>query len=272
VGKKFALQDTILVVEQDGEVAVYSIANPEQPVELASTDIAPQHQLYFIDLQMPYLYLTTGYQTWEEEWWENRVYHLDFDNSNTLTAVFAELSNVVGKGRFIPLWNGFAVSAISSADGAGTLRLFATDGATAAELTGYYEAPWSLEVMDVRDERLLVREGYTGLAWYDFSLALAVEEPGRDDAIPTEASIAAIYPNPFNESVRIAYSLPKPGEMRLAVYDLLGREVALIREGHSPAGRMETQWRAGGLASGTYFLRLQQGDGLRDVKRVQLVK
>ncbi|NBC15796.1 MAG: T9SS type A sorting domain-containing protein [Bacteroidetes bacterium] len=55
----------------------------------------------------------------------------------------------------------------------------------------------------------------------------------------------------------IRYALPEPTRVRLAVYDLLGREVATLADGLKPAGRHEAIFEASGLPSGVYLYRLE---------------
>jgi hypothetical protein len=73
------------------------------------------------------------------------------------------------------------------------------------------------------------------------------------------------YPNPFNPSTTIAYTLQKPANVRLAVYDVAGRQVSTIVSQYQQEGRYLVKWNADDaqgfkLASGMYFARLQVGD------------
>lgn len=90
---------------------------------------------------------------------------------------------------------------------------------------------------------------------YDPSMITGVDDP--DSGVPDGFALAQNYPNPFNPSTRIAYTLPAGGRARLAVYDVMGREVAVLFEGTKTAGRHEAVWNAGGWPSGTYFYRLE---------------
>ncbi|OGX06893.1 MAG: hypothetical protein A2Z88_08480 [Omnitrophica WOR_2 bacterium GWA2_47_8] len=65
------------------------------------------------------------------------------------------------------------------------------------------------------------------------------------------------YPNPFNPSTTIRFELSARTPVRLAVYDLLGREVAVLVNETLESGIFEATWNAAGAASGTYFYRLQ---------------
>lgn len=89
--------------------------------------------------------------------------------------------------------------------------------------------------------------------------------------LPTEFALASNYPNPFNPTTAIAFQLPAPGLARLAVYDLLGREVALLTDGTLPAGRHEVQFDASGLASGMYLYALDVA-GQRLTRSMLLLK
>jgi mannose/cellobiose epimerase-like protein (N-acyl-D-glucosamine 2-epimerase family) len=79
-------------------------------------------------------------------------------------------------------------------------------------------------------------------------------------ALPTEAALEQNYPNPFNPSTLIRFSLPRGADIRLSVYDLLGREVALLSQGETSAGMHEVRFDAPGLASGVYIARLTLGE------------
>jgi hypothetical protein len=68
------------------------------------------------------------------------------------------------------------------------------------------------------------------------------------------------YPNPFNPSTTIKYDLPKLSDVRLSVYDVLGREVSVLVNEKRDAGVHEVTLDGSGLASGVYLYRLQAGD------------
>jgi hypothetical protein len=88
--------------------------------------------------------------------------------------------------------------------------------------------------------------------------------------IPVRFSLEQNYPNPFNPSTTIRYSLLHTGYIRLLVYDVLGRQVALLVDKRQDAGVYETSFDASFLPSGVYFLRMQAGDFMKTRKMVLL--
>ncbi len=67
-------------------------------------------------------------------------------------------------------------------------------------------------------------------------------------------------PNPFNASTALSYKLQAASNVKLAIYDIAGREVAVIAQGFYPAGNHQAIWYASGKASGVYFARLKAGE------------
>jgi len=79
------------------------------------------------------------------------------------------------------------------------------------------------------------------------------------------------YPNPFNPSTKIGFSIPKNSLVDLRVYDILGREAAVIMSGFVNAGEYEVEFDARNLASGIYYYRFKTPDYV-NVKKMTLVK
>ncbi|TAK93745.1 T9SS type A sorting domain-containing protein [Patescibacteria group bacterium] len=73
---------------------------------------------------------------------------------------------------------------------------------------------------------------------------------------PTGYQLSANYPNPFNSSTWIEYSVPYQSSVTLKVMDVLGRELATLVSGERGAGRHRVEWNAGRSPSGVYFYRL----------------
>jgi hypothetical protein len=79
------------------------------------------------------------------------------------------------------------------------------------------------------------------------------------------------WPNPFNPSTNLSFSVERTAAARLAVYDLLGREVAVLVDGMVEAGAHMATFDAGALPSGVYFARLSS-EGRSATQRLLLVR
>jgi hypothetical protein len=88
--------------------------------------------------------------------------------------------------------------------------------------------------------------------------------------LPAAYGLSQNYPNPFNPRTVLEYDLPRSGEVRLTVYNVLGQKVAELVRSHLPAGYHHAVWDASGLASGVYFARLEAGAYSRTVKMLLL--
>jgi len=82
----------------------------------------------------------------------------------------------------------------------------------------------------------------------------------RDMQMPANFRLNQNYPNPFNPTTTIKYDLPKDSRVTLKVFDILGREVAMLVNEEQRAGFKFIVWNGAGYASGVYFYRLRAGD------------
>ena len=90
-------------------------------------------------------------------------------------------------------------------------------------------------------------------------------------ALPQSFDLAQNYPNPFNPITTLHYELPEAAQVRLVVYDVLGRQVATLVDEQKEAGRYDVQFDASRLSSGTYFYRIEAGS-FQAVKQMILLK
>ena len=88
---------------------------------------------------------------------------------------------------------------------------------------------------------------------------------------PDELALHGNYPNPFRERTTIRYELPRAGDVRIDVYNVLGQRVATLVDERMEAGREEMVFDARRLASGVYFVRLRAADETR-VEKITVVR
>ncbi len=85
----------------------------------------------------------------------------------------------------------------------------------------------------------------------------SVNENQISDLIPADFSLAQNFPNPFNPSTRISFSLPESAVVKLSVYNILGQEIEVLVNGFRNAGTYEATWNAENLSSGLYIYKLE---------------
>lgn len=107
--------------------------------------------------------------------------------------------------------------------------------------------------------------------------AASVDPPARaafelvDDA-PQPFRLSTARPNPFATSSRIELSLDEPTTLTVAMYDALGRRVALLHEGFTRPGTYSLRLEAGDLPPGLYIVRAHDGRGTTATRSVALVR
>ena len=109
----------------------------------------------------------------------------------------------------------------------------------------------------------------TTLYW---SALISTTDTDEDaEQLPSKYALEALYPNPFNATVRMRYALPTTAQVDVRIYNLLGREVAHRALGRVAAGRHELSFNASQWASGLYFVRWQAGE-VTQVRKAVLMK
>ncbi|NOZ60147.1 MAG: T9SS type A sorting domain-containing protein [Calditrichaeota bacterium] len=89
-------------------------------------------------------------------------------------------------------------------------------------------------------------------------------------AVAMKYDMSQNYPNPFNPQTRISYTIAKPGNVKLAVYNVLGQKVATLVDEYKAASTYRVTFDASNLTSGVYFYRLETGDFSKTMKMMLL--
>ena len=122
---------------------------------------------------------------------------------------------------------------------------------------------------------------YNGSSWvgvgYNLRLRAIVTSGAGASSVetaegtPERYELLQNYPNPFNPSTTIGFSIPAQNRVMLKIYNLLGQEVETLINNDYAAGKYRVQWQPVGLATGTYFYRLQAGS-YTESKKLLLLK
>lgn len=131
----------------------------------------------------------------------------------------------------------------------------------AFDLTAPSEQPQNI------DFKLASEEGTT-VGW---SARITAPESGA--ATPPKFQLHGNYPNPFNPTTTISYSLPQTMNVQLTVYNVLGQKIATLINSDQQAGVQNVSWDASRVASGTYIYRIvaEAQDGQRFVREQKMV-
>lgn len=111
------------------------------------------------------------------------------------------------------------------------------------------------------------------IRWTYGSDGAATSNESGDATLPSRTQLHPNAPNPFNPSTRIRFTIAAAQAatpVRLEVFDLLGRKVAVLVDGNLAAGTHQVEFDAGNLSSGVYLYRLQTADGVQTRSMVLL--
>jgi hypothetical protein len=89
-------------------------------------------------------------------------------------------------------------------------------------------------------------------------------------SLPNQMELQQNYPNPFNASTKISFSIQLRCHVSLKIYDLLGREVAMLVDQRKEPGSYSVEWNAKNFSSGVYLYRLQAGDFMKTKTLIML--
>ncbi len=135
----------------------------------------------------------------------------------------------------------------------------ALTGAAVPPTDGFFTAVTYLGAFSQQDTWIT---GWTALATTGFLADLTVDVEDSDLPVLAEGTMMA-FPNPFRTSTDIAFTLAQAQHVHLAVYDLMGREIAVLVDEHLSAGAKTASFEAGSLASGMYLYRLTTDSGTK---------
>ena len=129
---------------------------------------------------------------------------------------------------------------------------------------------WTPSVAGNFDVELLASNGFAPADTQRFAITVIDNtDADEESALPESFEIGSIYPNPFSSSITIDYSVPKASAIRVAVFDILGRQVALLQDALRPAGKHQVAWNPdAGVTAGIYLIRITTDQGESQVREV----
>jgi carboxypeptidase T len=125
--------------------------------------------------------------------------------------------------------------------------------------------------------RLVADAGSVADGWYVDDVVITAYNVGgitgveNNNNVPGRFSLEQNYPNPFNPVTQINYSLAKDEFVKIKVFDILGREVAVLVNKNQKAGKYSVDFDGTSFASGLYMYKIESGN-FTDVKKMTLIK
>jgi len=166
-------------------------------------------------------------------------------------AAYTNDGTLVGTGCFdeqgrcgIAIWGGEEESQISRMNEGEPIRINVWDGVSESDA----------EIELIEGELVWSSDGF------------AVARMTNSNVIPIAFGLEHAYPNPFNAQIKISYGIAVTGKMSLAVYDLSGRQIAILTEGLKATGRHQVTWSAEAIPTGVYLLRLESAGSTQTMK------
>lgn len=111
----------------------------------------------------------------------------------------------------------------------------------------------------------------TDMGAYGGGYRTLLEVENMENVLPSQVDLLQNYPNPFNATTTIKFVLPDAGQVRIDIYDLLGRRVKTLMDEEMQAGNYQVVWDASNYSSGVYFYRIETGE-FAETRKMILIK
>ena len=139
-----------------------------------------------------------------------------------------------------------------------------TDAANAGQVSAPFPAKMYVDYVRLKD--------YSGSGEVFFDGVITSSEIDGSEELPEGFKLLQNYPNPFNPSTNITFQLQSPTNVKVSVFDVLGREVSVLVNEQRNAGTHTVNFNASGLSSGIYFYTLKVDGSIMDAKKMVLIK
>ena len=250
----------------------YSFGNPKMTLR-QSDDVKPVEDLFFPSRVFP-LFLPanntqfTASRNLEVQWASTT----DRDGDDVIY-IFA-LSTPDDEAFVDPLFKQLSVG-----DGAASRAVIRYDDLDALldsrglDIGESEEFIWTILASDGRDTvQVSTKTGPVFNPVYRTVTMERAEQTSADDSdLPQRFALEQNYPNPFNPATKIQYDVPNQSHVRIAIYDVLGRQVQVLVNEELSAGRHTVEFDATRYASGVYIYRMEAGSFVQ-TRKMMLVK
>jgi hypothetical protein len=195
---------------------------------------------------------------------------------------FTADSNAISLARVVFRVNGgerfhydgtFLLDTMLSADRLPDHRLFIRvwNAPNFAAATSYWDSPL-YDLLPGPQQVAFSRDRWTGHDFHPNATSRLLESAKRNSSLLPHDSSLSVYPNPFNAETQIHFALPNDAHVRIIIYDVLGRAVAILQNETLKAGDHSIRFNAASLSSGIYFMSLMADHQTQLTQRVMLIR
>jgi hypothetical protein len=260
--------DVVYLLNGDSGLSLFDVSDPSSPQLMSSLGFSPY--LSHIDVSEGLAYVVDQILPWSHS--ADSLYVVDVSDPFDLlilgrAAVPYNLEDfeVQAGGLVYFTCLGSAYLGLES-----EVQILDASDPTDIHLVGKHPIPLEAQGLGVQDSLVVSSHGASGFYVVNFDAWETALEPPTE-VKPHTLQLEPCYPNPFNPSTRISFTLRHPAEVTLKVYDLLGKEVETLMSAPCAAGTNSATFHAGDCASGVYFAVLDNGDH-QVVQKMLLVK
>ena len=198
------------------------------------------------------------------------------NGTTNIRGVFGDGSGglyVVEEGNHRILYFANAASLPNGANASNVLGQadFTSALAPATPTAGSFNFPNSMFIDNAANQIWVADAGNNRVLRFDMNAGPLTGISTIPDQRPTAYALSQNFPNPFNPTTSIRFRLPESGNVRLEVFDVLGRLVAVLVNEHMQAGSYQVPFNASALSSGVYLYRLS-AKGYSSVQKMMLLK
>jgi hypothetical protein len=215
---------------------VYSLSNPAAPQLVGSCNLGSGGWVFDLDVAGHYAYVADGY---------GGLRIVDVSNPTNPTEVH---------------WiGGYWVGSVTAAedivimDDLTRISIYNVTDPINPILVGYYSTSEYMTDMEIQGQYLFTTSIYEFRAYKCDALTNVITSI---NSIPTEFSLLPPYPNPFNSTLTIPFTLPIQSEATISIYNILGQQVRRFAFPPLSPGAHRVLWNASSCASGVYIIRL----------------
>ncbi len=261
---------------QDGQVTVINAANKDNPVEITNWLNVPNPSPHNCDLTTDSKYLLTTDEVGNNPPRLLKIWNVQ-NLQNPVTVTTWQPTNITNsRVHNVEIYGDYAVIAHYSA---GIRIVDISNPLSPTEVAWYdtypannnfnYSGCWG--VFKFPSGKIIGSDISNGL--FVINTTFPTNVTSNTNTIPEKYSLEQNYPNPFNPTTKIGFSIPKASFVTVKLYDMLGREVALLLNETKPAGQHELLVNANkfNLKTGAYFYSLRSNNFV-DTKKMILIK